>query len=352
IFYVASRAHHADVGGKYPGSMGLCRTIDEEGIRIPPTKLVNGGATDESVLKNILSSVRTPEEREGDLSAQVGACRVGETRLHELVSRYGVQKAQHLCAELLDYSEQLMRAELTRMPRGKFSAEDFLDSDGFNKTPIRISVSIDIDPATSSAHVDFTGTSPQVESSMNAVFAITYSATYYVFRCLLPEDAPANAGLMRPISVEAPERSVVNAAAPAAVAGGNVETSQRIVDVLLRALAKAIPDRIPAASSGTMNNLTIGGIDPRTGEPFAYYETIAGGMGARPNKSGVSGVHTHMTNSLNTPSEALEYAYPLRVRNYSLRRGSGGNGKLRGGEGVIREIEVLSDAEVTLLADR
>ena len=200
--------------------------------------------------------------------------------------------------------------------------------------------------------VDFTGSDPQVEGSVNAVEAITYSACFYVFRCLLAEDVPATAGLMRPIEVIAPEGTVVNARPPAAVAGGNVETSQRIVDVLLRALAQAMPKRIPAAASGTMNNLTIGGMDPRTNEPFAYYETIAGGMGARPSKPGVSGVHTHMTNSLNTPAEALEYAYPLRVRRYSLRPGSGGNGKHRGGDGIIREIEVLADAEVTLLADR
>jgi N-methylhydantoinase B len=200
--------------------------------------------------------------------------------------------------------------------------------------------------------VDFSGSAPQVEGSVNAVAAITYSACFYVFRCLLVEDVPATAGLMRPIQVTSPEGTIVNARPPAAVAGGNVETSQRIVDVLLRALALAMPERIPAAASGTMNNLTIGGIDPRTGEPFAYYETIAGGMGARPTKAGVSGVHTHMTNSLNTPAEALEYAYPLRVQKYSLRPASGGEGKHRGGDGVVREIEVLTDAEVTLLADR
>jgi N-methylhydantoinase B len=200
--------------------------------------------------------------------------------------------------------------------------------------------------------VDFTGSDPQVEGSVNAVAAITYSACFYVFRCLLAEDVPAAAGLMRPIQVIAPEGTIVNARPPAAVAGGNVETSQRIVDVVLRALAQAIPDRIPAAASGTMNNLTIGGIDPSTREPFAYYETVAGGMGARPGRPGVSGVHTHMTNSLNTPAEALEYAYPLRVRKYSLRPGSGGEGKFRGGDGIVREIEVLTDCEVTLLADR
>jgi N-methylhydantoinase B len=203
-----------------------------------------------------------------------------------------------------------------------------------------------------SVTVDFTGSERQVEGSINAVQAITYSACFYVFRCLLQEDVPATAGLMNPITVIAPSGTVVNAHPPAAVAGGNVETSQRIVDVLLRALAKAIPERIPAAASGTMNNLTIGGIDPRTQEPFAYYETIAGGMGGRSGKDGVSGVHTHMTNSLNTPAEALEYAYPLRVRRYALRSNSGGQGKYRGGDGIVREIEVLADSEVTLLTDR
>jgi len=352
LFYVASRAHHADVGGKYPGSMGLCREISEEGVRIPPMKLVRGGETDSSVLNMILNSVRTPEEREGDLAAQIGACRVGETRLQELVLRLGFNKVERLCAELLDYSERLMRAELSQMPAGVFSAEDFLDDDGFGNSPIRINVSVELDPAAASASVNFDGSSPQVASSMNAVFAITYSATYYVFRCLLPEDAPANGGLMRPITVQAPERSIVNASPPSAVAAGNVETSQRIVDVLLRALARAIPNRVPAASSGTMSNLTVGGIDPRTGHPFAYYETIAGGMGARPNADGISGVHTHMTNSLNTPVEALEYAYPFRVRQYSYRPNSGGKGKFCGGDGLIREIELLADAQVTLLSDR
>jgi N-methylhydantoinase B len=390
IFYTAARAHHADVGGKYPGSMGLCRTIDEEGLRIPPVKLVRRGVTDDAVLKMILDNVRTPEERQGDLAAQVGSCRVGEMRLLELVERFGSATAksdgftsgakalsqkqpltqgqrprstqnqshsgndrvQRLCAELLDYSERLMRAELAQMPPGTYSADDFLDDDGFGSEPIRICVSVRFDPGAASAHVDFTGSSPQVGSSMNAVFAITYSATYYVFRCLLPEDAPANAGLMRPITVHAPERTIVNASSPAAVAAGNVETSQRIVDVLLRALAQAVPERIPAASSGTMNNLTIGGTDPRTGRPFAYYETIAGGMGARPTSDGISGVHTHMTNSLNTPVEALEYAYPFRVRQYSYRTDSGGRGKYPGGDGLIREIELLADAQVTLLSDR
>jgi N-methylhydantoinase B len=248
-----------------------------------------------------------------------------------------------------------MRAFLGKVPHGRYEAEDFLDDDGAGSGPVRIFVALTFQAATATkplVTVDFTGSSPQVAGSINAVDAITYSACFYVFRCLLQEDVPAAAGLMRPVRMIAPSGTVVNARPPAAVAGGNVETSQRIVDVLLRALAQAMPDRVPAGSSGTMNNLTIGGIDERTGEPFAYYETIAGGMGARPDRPGVSGVHTHMTNSLNTPAEALEYAYPLRITQYSLRRGSGGGGKFRGGDGIVREVELLADSEVTLLADR
>jgi N-methylhydantoinase B len=368
-FYVASRAHHADVGGAYPGSMGLCREIYQEGLRIPPVRIVRSGKMHPDILAMLLNNVRTPTEREGDISAQVAACNTGAARLNEVCTRYGVERAKTAARELLDYSEEMMRAFLQHVPPGMYSAEDFLDSDGITDKPIRITARLTFAEniakrakswrgtargpgSAESVLVDFTGSDPQVEGSINAVEAITYSACFYTFRCLLSEDVPATAGLMRPIRVIAPQGTVVNARPPAAVAGGNVETSQRIVDVLLRALAPAIPDCIPAAASGTMNNLTIGGIDARNGEPFAYYETIAGGMGARPTKHGISGVHTHMTNSLNTPVEALEYAYPLRVRRYSLRRGSGGSGKYRGGEGVVREIEVLADAEITLLSER
>jgi len=374
-FYVASRAHHADVGGAYPGSMGLCREIYQEGLRIPPVKLMRRSAMNADVLAMLLNNVRTPQEREGDLGAQIAACHTGAERLREVCVRYGIERATRAASDLLDYSEELMRAFLLRVPAVDYRAEDFLDGDGIRNEPIRIAVRVTVRRAggmrrqdavatagrnASSTRtrsrrlvtVDFSGTDPQVEGSVNAVAAITFSACFYVFRCLLTEDVPAAAGLMRPIEVIAPEGTIVNARPPAAVAGGNVETSQRIVDVVLRALSQAIPDRIPAAASGTMNNLTIGGIDPRTGEPFAYYETIAGGMGARPGKPGVSGVHTHMTNSLNTPAEALEYAYPLRVRRYSLRPNSGGQGSFVGGDGIVREIEVLTDCEVTLLADR
>jgi N-methylhydantoinase B len=374
-FFVAARAHHADVGGTYAGSMGPCREIYQEGLRIPPVKIVRAGTLDRDILAMLLNNVRTPEEREGDLSAQLAACHTGSTRLLELCARYGIARVQRAARALLDYSEKMMRAFLATAPAGSYAAEDVLDDDGVSDAPVRIAVRITFPRATKSASrkprpvvIDFTGSSPQVEGSINAVEAITYSACFYVFRCLLREDVPATAGLMRPIQLIAPEGTVVNARPPAAVAGGNVETSQRIVDVLLRALAQALPQHIPAASSGTMNNLTIGGMDdrhsagvprsslplPRAGPaiPFAYYETVAGGSGASAAHDGVSGVHTHMTNSLNTPAEALEYSYPLRVMKYALRAGSGGEGKHRGGDGIVREMEVLADATVTLLADR
>lgn len=351
-FYVANRAHHADVGGMYPGSMGLCREIWQEGLRIPPVKLVSGGVLNEPLLALLLTNVRTPKEREGDLTAQIGSCRVGAERLLEMVSRYGMPRIEQNIEALLDHSERLTRALLRSLPEGEFRAEDYLDSDGITPEPVKICVTIRTDPVHESLHVDFTGSAPQVSGSLNAVAAITRSAVFYVLRCLLPEEAAPTAGLMRPVALVIPEGTIVNARLPAAVAAGNVETSQRIVDVLLRAFAEMLPARIPAASAGTMTNLTIGGIDPRTGEAYAYYETIAGGSGARPDGNGISGVHTHMTNSLNTPVEALEYAYPFRVRRYAYRTGSGGVGRYRGGDGLIREIELLGPARVTLLADR
>jgi N-methylhydantoinase B len=355
-FYVANRAHHADVGGMYPGSMGPCREIAQEGIRIPPVKLMQAGKMDAQLLAVILANVRTPKEREGDLTAQLGACRIGATRMLELVSRFGQARLLQGVNAMLAGSERLMRNVLASLPAGEWQAEDFLDDDGVLPGPIAIRVKISNDPKRRRAIVDFDGTDGQVPGSINAVYAITWSAVFYVFRCLLPPGVIATAGLMRPINVLAPEGSIVNARPPAAVAGGNVETSQRIVDTLMRALAPALPDRIPAASSGTMNNLTIGGIDPRPGphfaQPYTYYETIAGGHGASPQSPGASAHHAHMTNSLNTPVEALEYAYPFRMIQYAIRRNSGGAGKHRGGDGIIRELELLGDAQVTLLADR
>jgi N-methylhydantoinase B len=351
-FYVSARAHHADVGGAFPGSMGPAREIFQEGLRIPPVRIVRGGVVDREMLDLILLNVRTPREREGDLQAQIGACRVGEQRMLDLAAKYGPGRLRELIAELLDYSERLVRAELRRMPAGEFAAEDFLDDDGIGSGPIRIVVRMQIDPGAGSMHVDFSESAPQVTGSVNAVRAITLSACFYVLRCLLGSDAPATAGILRPLTLITEPGTVVDARPPAPVAAGNVETSQRIVDTLMRALARAVPERVPAASAGTMSNLTIGGIDPRNGEPFTYYETAAGGMGARPGLDGISGVHTHMTNSLNTPVEALEYAYPLRVRRYGYREGSGGKGQHRGGDGLVREIELLAPAQVTLLADR
>ena len=348
-FYVASRAHHADVGGAQPGSMGLARDVYQEGLRIPPLKLAARGQLRRDVLDLILANVRTPVEREGDLTAQVAACRLGARRLQEMVARYGAAEVRAYERHLLDYSARMMRATLRRIPAGTYAAEDFLDDDGITSGPVRIRVQIRVRGGR--AVVDFAGSAPQVAGCVNAVRAITVSAVFYVFRCLVPEETPATAGLLRPIEVITPSRSVVAAEPPAAVAAGNVETSQRIVDTLLRALAKAIPERIPAASQGTMNNFTLGGLGP-DGEPFAYYETIAGGMGARATLDGLDGIHTHMTNSLNTPIEALESFYPVRVRRYALRRGSGGRGRHRGGDGVVREVELLTGAQVAILADR
>jgi N-methylhydantoinase B len=351
-FYAASRAHHADVGGMYAGSMGPAEEIYQEGIRIPPICLIRKGVLCKDILSLLLANIRTPEEREGDLAAQIGACRVGERRIKEVVAKYGLAKVNDLAEELLAYSERLMRAELRNMPAGVFTAEDFLDGDGVTDDPIRIAVKITFDPTDGSAEIDFAGSSPQVRGSVNAVYPITYSASFYMLRCLLSDDAPATAGLMNSVRILAPLGTIVNATLPAPVAGGNVEASQRITDTLLRALAKAAPNRVPAASYGTMSNLTVGGVDRRTNAPFTYYETTAGGMGARPGMDGIDGIHCHMTNSLNTPIEALEYAYPFRVRSYGYRRGSGGAGEFRGGDGLVREIELLDPSRVTFLCDR
>jgi N-methylhydantoinase B len=351
IFYVANRAHHADIGGATPGSMGLATDVYGEGLRIPPVKLVRGGRVVGDVMRLLLANVRVERERRADFEAQIGSLKTGAARLLEIVARAGRGEAEEYARHLIDYSARMMRATVRAIPDGVYEAEDALDSDGVGRGEVVLRVRVEVKGER--AVVDFNGSAPQVAGPVNAVEAITVSAVAYVFRCLVgAEEVPASAGLMEPIKVVAPAGTVVNAVHPASVAGGNVETSQRIVDVLFKALAKALPRSIPAASQGSMNNLTVGGRDPRTGRAFAYYETVAGGMGARPGLDGVGGVHTHMTNSLNTPAEALEYAYPLRVRAYRLRRGSGGRGRARGGDGVVREIETLVPARMSLLADR
>jgi N-methylhydantoinase B/oxoprolinase/acetone carboxylase alpha subunit len=349
-FYVANRAHHADVGGMSPGSMPLAREIYQEGIRIPPVLLVRGGVLDSGLMRLILANVRTPEEREGDLLAQMMANRRGDERLRAIVHKYGLPRVKRNMRELQNYSERMTRAAIRELPDGVYRFTDFLDSDGVTERPVKIQVAITI--RGDSAVVDFTGTDRQAAGSINANYAVALSATMYAFRCLMAEDVPYTAGLLRPIRVITPERSVVNAGEPAAMAAGNVETSQRITDVLLGALAQAAPGRIPAASSGTMNNLSLGGWDEQGKRPFAYYETIAGGMGASARGPGESAVHTHMTNSWNTPIEAFERQYPLRVHRYEVRRGSGGVGRHAGGEGIVREIEFLTGCDVTILSDR
>jgi len=348
ILFVASRAHHSDVGGMTPGSMPLSSEIFQEGIRLPPVRLVRRGRLEGDLLSVLFANVRTPEERRGDLMAQLAANRIGLRALAGLCEREGEARVLGAARALMNYSERRMRALLRGIPAGRWGATDHLEPGADGRRPaLRVTVSL----RRGRALIDFTGTDLQLPDSRNAVSAITRSAVFYVFRCLAGSDVPSNAGCWRPLTVRIPEGSLLAARPPAAVAAGNVETSQRVVDLLLRALAPALPERIPAASQGTMNNLTLGG-RALDGQPFAYYETMAGGMGGGPGAAGLTAVHTHMTNSLNTPVEALEHALPVRLTRYAIRRGSGGAGLHRGGEGLVREFEFLAPVRVTLTAER
>jgi N-methylhydantoinase B len=349
-FFVASRAHHADVGGAAPGSMPLAREIYEEGLRLPPLFLARGGRLQADVLALLLANVRTAEERRADLEAQLGAQLTGTRRLAEMARRGSPAELVREADALIEHGERRMRAALRRLPRGTWRFADALDDDGLGHGPVRIAVALTL--AGGTARADFRGSSPQTPGPVNAVAAVTGAATHYAFRCVLGGDLPVNHGAFRPIAVEAPPGTVVNAGPPAAVSAGNVETSQRIVDVVLGAFARALPGRVPAASSGTMNNLLVGGADPRDGRPFAYYETLAGGHGAGPGWSGASAMQAHMTNTRNTPVEALEHAYPLRVLSTRIRRGSGGKGRWRGGDGIVRELELRAPARVTVVSER
>ena len=349
-FYVANRAHHADVGGMSSGSMPLSSSIFQEGIIIPPVKLIERGTMNQSLIDLLRSNVRTPVEREGDFSAQIMANKTGIGRILELLQKHGMEEVDFYARSLMDYSEKITRNAILRIPDGTYQFEDVMEDDGYDAENIRVHVRLTIER--DRATVDFSRSADQVRGSINAVRSITLSAVLYVFRSLISEDIPTNAGCIRPIRVKTSKNSVVDAGFPAAVAAGNVETSQRIVDALLGALSIALPGTIPAASQGTMNNLAIGGIDPDTGKPFAYYETIGGGMGATAQMDGESAVHSHMTNTLNTPVEALEYSYPFLVTEYAIRKDSGGQGTFRGGDGIVREMKLLSDAEVTLLSER
>ncbi len=349
-YYVANRAHHADVGGMTSGSMPLSTSIYQEGIIISPLKIVEHGVVDRKIMGFFTTNVRTPVEREGDFAAQVMANITGVQRTLELLKKYGLDTVNVYAENLKDYAERAMRATIAAIPDGRYRFTDVLDGDGLGEEgiAIRLEMRVSDDRVT----LDFSRSDPQVVGSVNAVRAITLSAVLYVFRSLIREDIPTNAGCLRPMEVITRPGTIVDARFPAAVAGGNVETSQRIVDVLLGALAMPLPELIPAASQGTMNNLTIGGVDTRTGTPFAYYETLAGGTGATAFGHGQSAVHSHMTNTLYTRFEALEFAYPFQVTEYSIRKGSGGRGRFDGGVGLVREIRLLSDAEETVLSER
>ncbi|MCK4336983.1 MAG: hydantoinase B/oxoprolinase family protein [Candidatus Aminicenantes bacterium] len=350
LFFIANRAHHSDIGGMTPGSMPLATEIFQEGLIIPPVKLIKKGDIDKDLFELILSNVRTKEERRGDLLAQMAANTKGKQRIQEALDKYGKEKLLHYAGLIQDYTETYLRETIKNIPDGEYSFEDYMDNDGITDIPVKIGVLIRI--IKDRALIDFSSSSNQVEGGINANYSVTFSAVLYVFRSLVDEDIPFNTGLMRPLKIEAPKGSIVNAIFPAATAGGNVETSQRITDVLLGALYKAIPDKIPAASSGTMNNITFGGFDPDRHTCFAYYETIGGGMGASKELDGLSGVHTHMTNSLNTPLEALENYFPLRISRYSLRSRSGGSGRTKGGDGIIREYEFFVPTQISVISER
>ena len=349
--YVACRAHHADIGGISPGSLPLSTSLFQEGLILPPVKLVENDEVCEEIVNLVCANSRTPDERRGDLAAQIAANRTGIRRLKELFAQKGREEFALRAEENIAWTAQAVRNTLKKLPPGTYAATDFLDSDGAGQTDIPITVKITI-RAGGTATFDFTGSAPQVSGSLNATEAITRSACYYLIRCLVAEETATNAGCFAPIEVIAPPGTIVNARYPAAVAGGNVETSQRITDVLIRALSLAAPDLMPAASQGTMNNLTIGGWDSVRGKPFAYYETMAGGAGASALGDGASAIHSHMTNTRNTPAESLESHYPLRLLRYAIADGTGGAGDFYGGSGLIRAIELLSDAQISLLAER
>ena len=332
--FAATRAHHADVGGSEPGSMPAgSRTLADEGVVIPPTRL------DDATVEDLVARMRNPDERRGDLRAQLAAQRLAERRVEELCARRGRDRVAAAMDELYAYSERLVRAAIGALPDGRYEAADVLEPEE-GELEVRVAVTIDGD----ALDVDFSGTSPQHGGNLNCPLAVARSATYFVVRSVTAPDVPASGGAFEPVSVRAPAGSLVNARPPAAVAAGNVETSGRIVDCLFRALAQAVD--VPAQGQGTMNNVTIGN------DRFTYYETIAGGQGACPRADGPSGVHVTMSNTLNTPVEALELSYPLRVERYALRLGSGGAGRHRGGDGVVRGLRVLKPARLSIISER
>jgi len=348
-FFTVSRAHHADIGGETPGSMPLSTSINQEGIIIPPSYLYKKGSFNSQLMDKILNATRNPEEREGDFKAQIACLDVGAKRLKEIVKKYGIKEISNASNELLKYSERIMRAVIFDIQDGKYEFIDYLDDDGQGTKDIEIRVAIKIQGE--EVVVDFSGSSPMVKGCLNAPFSVTTSAVLYVFQCLA-KDIPLNSGPLNVIKIITDENSILNAKYPSAVVGGNVETSQRIVDTVLGALSQIIPQQTQAASSGTMSNVTFGGINPRTNSAFAYYETIGGGMGGRFGKNGINAIQTHMTNTLNTPIEALERELPIMINSYSIRKDSGGKGEFNGGNGIIREFKFLTEAEATIISER
>ncbi len=342
IAWVGNRAHHADVGGEAPGSMPAHAVrLEQEGHVVSPMIAVSEGRWAEEFIDPFVSASRTPWERRGDLDGQMGANAVAVRRLAELVVGEGIDRYFEVADALLGYGERRMSSALSELPDGVYRFQDCME-DGDEDVVVQVAVSVDGEHLVA----DFTGSDPQVEANFNAVEAVTRSCLYYAVRVATDPTIPANGGCYRPLSLVAPAGTIVNARPPAAVAAGNVETSQRIADVLLGALAQAAPDRVPAASQGTMNNVLIGNDD------FAYYETVAGGQGARPYRDGQSGIHTGMTNTQNTPIESLHNHYPFRVTSYTLRRDSGGAGRFRGGDGIRREIRFEAEATLSLMGER
>jgi len=352
IGYVATRAHHADMGGMEPGSMpGNSREIYQEGLVIPAIKLYRRGELQDDVLRLILANVRTSDERRGDLNAQLASVRVGEQRLQEIARRDGSDLLAAGFAAILDYTERRMRRRLAELPPGIYQGEDFLDNDGTDNEPVRVALTVTV--ASDRLELDFTGSSAQRRGNINAVAPMTYSAVFFAVKILTDPEIPVNAGTFRPVAVTISKGSFLDAQRPAAVCAGNTETTQRVADTVLKVFAQFAPDRIPAASQGTMNLIGIGGRDPRSGRPYTYIETIGGGQGGRPMGPGQDGIQCNMTNTMNTPVEALEITYPLRVERYELREGSAGSGLHRGGNGLVRAIRILDhDARVSLQSER
>ncbi len=346
--FVANRAHHADIGARSPGSMPISTSLEEEGLVIEPSYLLREGRIDAALLQRIVGSARNRKESHGDIAAQISANRIGLLRMRGLVSLQGPDGFQSALRALNAYGEQLAMEALKSIPDGVYRFEDVMDDDGAGNCDIPIRTGIAVSGGR--VRVDFSGTADQVPGNVNCPLSVAAAAVYYVFRCLMPHFTPACAGVFRSIDIHAPEGSLLNARRPAAVAAGNVETSTRVVDTVMGALAQALPEEIPAASHGSMNNLAMGS-DGETGA-WDYYETVGGGMGAGPRGGGHSGVQTHMTNTRNTPIEVLESRFPLRVTRYSLRRGSGGEGTRPGGDGLIREFEFLSPTRLSLLTER